>query len=299
MTKSAFIYLTRNPARTKRRILRFYRSLRAHAEHIDFQIVTYDAKASAGIRELSLSSGLSIPYVTYNAQSLYSLGYPNRPNGNPFTLTGPGYADLPVLLFWRDHRSYGSLWVIEDDVEYTGEFGLLVKEIEERNDGIGLACTHLRKLPPHWDHTHLFTSGSDMLPRDMVRRVCFLPFFCVSDEALTAIDAAYARGWTGYNEMTWAMILDFSGIRLRDIGGNGPYTTAEDRGTRYIDHSVDNFLKLGSFGTLHIRLFRGRERDILWHPVKTPRAFVKMRTKRAISVYQWYKRRLLDGAGTD
>lgn len=68
------------------------------------------------------------------------------------------------------------------------------------------------------------------------------------------------RGWAGYNEMSWPMILDFSGIPIRDIGGNGPYVAAEDRNRRYIDKSRDDFDKLGSFGTLNIRLFPGKRR---------------------------------------
>lgn len=298
MAEDVFIYLTRNPAATRRRIVRFYHSLKAQVQDIDFHIVTYDAKANADTKELSLFDRISMLHTTYNARSLYSLSYPNRPNKDFTTLTRLGYADLPVLLFWRDHRNYRNFWVMEDDVEYTGQLGLLVKQIMERNGGVGLACTHLRKLPLHWEYIDIFSSGSDTLPRDMVKRVCFLPFFCVSNEALSAIDSAYARGWTGYNEMTWPMILDFSGVRIRDIGGNGPYTASHDWGTRYIDRSADNFSKLGSFGTMHIRLFRGRERDVLWHPVKRPGAFVKMRTKRVISIYRWYKLRLTSGART-
>jgi hypothetical protein len=137
----------------------------------------------------------------------------------------------------------------------------------------------------------MFSTGLDTWPSTMQKRVCFLPFFCITRAALTTIHNAYIRGWGGYHEMTWATILDYANIPIRDIGGNGPYVTPEDRGRRYIDNSRDNFEKRGSFGTLNIRMLPGRHKNILWHPVKTPRNFFRMRIKRGISLYNWYKLR--------
>lgn len=131
----------------------------------------------------------------------------------------------------------------------------------------------------------------------MPRRVCFLPFFGVSAEALTAIDAAYRRGWNGHNEMTWAMILDHAGIPIRDIGGAGPYVAADDRNRCYLDLSPNDFSKYGSFGTMRIRLFPGRARNILWHPVKTPRNWVRMNRKRLKSIVGWYRRKAMAACG--
>jgi hypothetical protein len=96
------------------------------------------------------------------------------------------------------------------------------------------------------------------------------------------------RGWAGYNEMSWAMILDFAGIPIRDIGGNGPYVAPEDRDQHYIDRSPDDFRKLGSFGTLQIRLIPGRERDVLWHPIKTFPNWITMKRKRFLSIWAYY-----------
>ncbi len=177
---------------------------------------------------------------------------------------------------------------MEDDVEYTGHFGALIKDINENSSNAELACTHLRKLPDDWDYIYMFSSGADIIPESMPKRVCFLPFFYVTSTALSAIHSAYMRGWAGYNEMSWAVILDFNGIPIRDIGGNGPYVAPEDRDRYYIDRSPNNFDKRGSFGTLKIRLSPGRERDVLWHPVKTLPNWVTMRRKRFISVSKYY-----------
>src|SRR5205823_1120683 len=176
---------------------------------------------------------------------------------------------FPIILFWLDNESYQKFWVMEDDVEYTGDFGALISELDNTFSGPGLACTHIRNLPDNWDYEHMFSTGQDTWPSTMQKRVCFLPFFCITRAALSTIHKAYIRGWAGYHEMTWATILDFANIPIRDIGGNGPYVTPEDRGRRYIDDSRDNFEKRGSFGTLNIRMLPGRQKNILWHPVKT------------------------------
>ena len=287
-----FIYLSFKPRHTSKRIARVYSSLKRYIPDLDFHVVTFDAAADQGRRQQTFDN-IVVPHTIYNADSLGSLEYPHRPTKGNFSLTARGYVDLPVILFWLDNMKYRRFWVMEDDVEYTGDFGAFIKEIDETNSNIGLACTHLRKLPDDWNYTYMFSSGTDVLPPTMLKRVCFLPFFCITGAALSAIHSAYMRGWTGYNEMSWAIILDFAGIPIRDIGGNGPYVAPEDRNLRYIDKSNEDFQKLGSFGTLNIRLFPGRERNILWHPIKKPRAFIKAEAKRLISIFHWYRKKII------
>ena len=285
--RDAFIYLSYKPHDTSKRIARVYNSLRKHVPHLDFHVVTFDAAAEQGRREETFDN-IVLPHTIYNADSLGSLEYPNRPTKGNFSLTARGYVDLPIILFWLNNVDYSRFWVMEDDVEYTGDFGAFIKGIGKTNSNAGLACTHLRKLPDDWDYIYMFSSGTDILPPDMLKRVCFLPFFCITAAALSAIHSAYMRGWAGYNEMSWAMILDFAGIPIRDIGGNGPYVAPEDRDRHYIDRSPDDFRKLGSFGTLQIRLIPGRERNVLWHPIKTLPNWITMKRKRFLSIWAYY-----------
>jgi hypothetical protein len=292
--RDAFLYLSHNPFTTSDRIATFKRSINRFLPFMDFVIVTFDRLAEAQ-RRVFMVEGIAIPHIIYNVSSLAKLPYPTKvPRGHfgPDTFLHEGCADLPILLFWRENKLYDNIWVCEDDVEYTGELGDLIISIRASNTDAGLACTHVRQLPPDWDHTYLFSSGNDDVS-NLQKRVCFLPFFCITKAALAAIDDAYMRGWAGYNEMTWPIILDHAGIRIRDIGGNGPYVAPEDRSQRYIDNSPDGFSKLGSFGTLHIRLFPGREPNTLWHPVKTPRQWIWRNAKRLKSIYFWYKKKLI------
>lgn len=43
---------------------------------------------------------------------------------------------------------------------------------------------------------------------------------------------------------------------------------------------------------MKIRMFAGRHKDLLWHPVETPRAFLCQTHKRWLSIAHWYLARL-------
>lgn len=290
-SRNVFIYLSYKPQVTIRRIEKFYKSIKTALPFFDFCIVTFDRSRAAGISRFAIGN-VHVPHIIYNADSTGRLGYKNKIPGKNFHYNS--YADIAIMIFLLDHDVYDNIWVSEDDVEYTGDIGELIKSIGESNGDAGLACTHVRPLPEKWEFIDWFCAGDDDVSR-IPKRVCFLPFFCVTRPALAAIHAAYTRGWAGHHEMAWPMILDFAGFRIRDIGGNGPYVAPEDRNRRYIDNSPTSFAKHGSFGTMRIRLFPGREPNVLWHPVKTPRNWVRMNLKRAKSIYNWYKPRLTQG----
>lgn len=288
--RGAFIYLSYKPQATAPRIKRFYNSLKKTVPHLDFHIVTFDEAGEAGtqIKKFETSEAW---HTTYNNNSIMKLGYSSKGThgGENFK---DGNVDIPVILFWLDHPEYTFFWVVEDDIEYTGDFGSFIKSLGDSNGDTELACTHVRPLPDGWDHLHLFSCGDDVISPSFPLRVCFLPFFYVTSTALTTIDAAYRRGWKGHNEMTWAVILDVAGLRIRDIGGNGPYVAPEDRKRHYIDDSPHDFSKYGSFGTMKIRLSAGKKPDTLYHPVKTPKNFIKMKWSRIVSICHWYMNKL-------
>ena len=177
-------------------------------------------------------------------------------------------------------------WIIEDDVEYTGDFGELINSLNKSN--AHLLATHLRALPEGWDYTDRFVEGDRIGSMPPSRRVCFLPFFAISNRALKAIDSAYSRGWAGHHEMTWPAILDQLNLNIQDIGGCGPYVANEDRNRRYLDLSPTDYRKLGSFGTMQIRLWPGKQTNILWHPVKYFPDWLVMKRKRYLSLVGWF-----------
>lgn len=275
------LYLAREPRVTASRITRFISELHASCPGIPFQILSYNSESEEVKERLQFGEAAVLHYV-YNRNSPRRLGYPNKV-GKKFAFK-PGNADVVLLLYWRENASYERYWVIEDDVEYTGNFGTLIASL--RTMPADLLATHVRDLPEGWDYLHRFVIGEDLGPSPATRRVCFLPFYAISNTSLQVLDDAYRRGWAGHHEMTWPAILDRRGLSIMDIGGNGPYVAAERRQRHYIDLSPTDFEKRGSFG-VRARLRPGLEMNILWHPVKTFPDWLVMKLKRYQSILEW------------
>jgi hypothetical protein len=39
---------------------------------------------------------------------------------------------------------------------------------------------------------------------------------------------------------------------------------------------------------MNIRLFAGRRKDVLWHPIKPPKVWVRQNYKRVVSIAKWH-----------
>ena len=100
MHNSAFIYFSYKPAKTYRRILRFYQSLQNSVPDIDFHIVTYDGAGAAGSRSTRVGD-MELPRSVYNLASVRAMGYPAKVPRSSFHFKD--HCDIPILLFWRDH----------------------------------------------------------------------------------------------------------------------------------------------------------------------------------------------------
>jgi hypothetical protein len=210
-----------------------------------------------------------------------TLDYPCKGAARPFKLI-PGNSDLITLLFRKLQPQFRHYWFLEDDVEYTGDPTYLFDDLSERKGD--LLATHLAPGYDEWAYSAgRRTPGRD--PDDSW--LIFLPFYRVSAEALDIIDAYYHKGWTGHHENMWATILIDAGRTIIDIGGQGDYVAEADRNKHYYGHPHDRFDKNGSFGTLHIRLWPGRQKNVLWHPVKPFGAWLRQRRKRFVSQCKW------------
>jgi hypothetical protein len=199
-----------------------------------------------------------------------------------------------ALLARKAAPQYAQYWVIEDDVEYSGDPYELLASLDGRRGD--LLATHLAHGYDGWTYASMLRSpGGDVKPADTW--LIFLTFFRISAEALDTIDRYYRDGWSGHSENMWATILKHAGMEVVDFGGNGKYVADEDRNKRYYGLPNDGFQKNGSFGTMNIRLFAGRRKDVLWHPIKPPKVWVRQNYKRVVSIAKWHLGRFGGGAG--
>ena len=276
------LFQTTEPATVKKRLLRFREAFLRLGPGYEFATVTYSPKARTEVRKIVLDN-VSIDHYVFGEDSINTLGYPNKGAARPFKLI-PGNCDLIALMFRRAEPKYDQYWTVEDDVDYSGEIYNLLSDLNTR-DG-DLLATHLAHGYDDWAYSSMLRSPQgDIRPSDTW--LIFLTFFRVSGAALDTIDRYYRAGWSGHSENMWATILKHAGMRVVDFGGNGRYVADEDRNKHYFGLPDDEFQKNGSFGTMNIRMFAGRRKNVLWHPIKPPRVWIRQNGKRLISIAKW------------
>lgn len=279
------MFITTDAQTARKRISRFRAGFLDARPQNHFVVVTFDAAAKSR-QEKIIVDGVALDYFTFGVDAVDTLEYPNKGVARPFKLI-PGNSDLTTILFRKLCPEYEHYWFLEDDVEYTGNPAELFDDLCDRQSD--LLATHLAPGYDGWAYNSgRQTPGCD--PDDTW--LVFLPFYRVSARALDTIDAYYRRGWTGHHENMWATILIHAGLTVTDIGGQGDYVADADRNKHYHGHAYDRFEKNGSFGTLNIRLWPGRQKNVLWHPVKPFGAWARQRKKRFISQCKWVWGRL-------
>lgn len=279
---NVFLYFSRNPGENYRHLQKFHRAVAAN-DDFDFCVISFVPGCQEHVRALTLN-GIQVTQHIYSEDSLVRLSYPRKISRENFRLI-PGNADVPALLFWLDHTGYDRYWIVEDDVDYSGDIRELLQQVSMVQGD--LLATHLTKCFESWDYfSRFYTPSADIQLNDMW--LCFLPFTVVREKALRAIHESYMEGWDGHPEMLWATVLLNRGFSVTDIGGRGSYVAPENIDRFYSGLVGDtSFQKHGSFGTKTIRLRPGRTPNLLWHPVKTFGYWVQARRKRLLSMAHW------------
>ena len=277
------LFQTTDPAGVRKRLLRFRAAFLRLGPQCRFAAISYSPNARSEVRKVVLD-GVEIEHHVYGPDAIDTLGYPAKGAARPFKLI-PGNCDLPPLLFRRAQPQYAQYWVVEDDVEYSGDLHTLFSGLADREGD--LLAAHLARGDEAWTYASMLRApGIDIKPADSW--LVFLTFFRISGAALDLIDRYYRAGWSAHSENAWATILKHGGMTVVDIGGNGEFVADQDRDKRYHGLANDGFAKNGSFGTMNIRLRAGRRKDVLWHPIKPPRAWLRQTRKRWISIAKWY-----------
>ncbi|MET3352974.1 hypothetical protein V5F34_05585 [Xanthobacter autotrophicus] len=185
----------------------------------------------------------------------------------------PGYVDvLTVAAAWplpHDHT-----WVMEFDVDYTGDWRALFERFAA-NDA-DLLTTTLVPLAddPDWYFNETALAPAHVDPACRMRS--FNPLMRMSRRFMEAY-AAEVRdpGWQGHFEYLLPTVARHLGLKIEDMGGDGPFCPPERRGRLYSNTPLDPNLVPGTFVYRPWRpdYFAERPQDFpqgdwLIHPVK-------------------------------
>lgn len=178
-----------------------------------------------------------------------------------------------VHLAWLDfceaQPGFAAYWFIEYDVVYSGPWKDLFDAFRDLPHD--LLCTHLRPQghEPDWFWWPAIHAPGAALAEDLLLRG-FLPIARLSRRGVARLREAVDAGWSGFHEGLLPTLFHTSGLRIGDLGGDGPFVPAGFRNRFYTSVS-DPAGSLFNLGTMRFRppihfprIMPGR----LYHPVK-------------------------------
>lgn len=140
----------------------------------------------------------------------------------------PGCAHYPLIFFGRQFE-YLNYWVVEYDVNFTGDWGELFNHFSNIHDD--LLVSHLTRfhLDPTWQWW-----GSLHPPRRLSKAIfakqanlpkAFFPLYRISERALRAVDAAHRQKWRGHFEVLLPVVLEENDLAVGDFNEYGIFYT--------------------------------------------------------------------------
>ncbi len=210
----------------------------------------------------------------FSARDLKALPYPAKERA-----VRSYNVDLFVITFFLGAPAYDRYWVVEYDMRFSGSWATLLSAFAG-NDADLLATTVFRRADcPAWENFRgVSTPGLD--PSGWL--AAFLPFYRISHRALEALHAAYCAGWAGHCEVTIPSLVAARGWRVEDLGGDGPFTAAENRHRFYRNTPANDDRAPGTLVFRPVRSEPGDEPDMLWHPVKSAPGMITSRRARLL-----------------
>jgi hypothetical protein len=217
-----------------------------------------------------------VPHHFVTTDQILALPYPRKLaeqdwTGRRWEMWGGGHCDLIPLHFMRSHPGYDRYWVMEYDVAFTGHWRRFFDAFEASEADLLTACVRRRADDPHWVNWPSLQGPFPAEELEAHATAALLPLFRVSNALAREMDAAYAAGFGGHLEGTWSTLASLRGMRIEDIGGEGPFVAPGNLRRFYTaspSTAVQFYLAPGTFFAKPAMYRPGRRRDTLWHPVK-------------------------------
>lgn len=245
--------------------------------------VRYDIVVAGYCKTRDALRGIdTVPTRAYSLEDLCSLPYPGKTRPlDPDSFIGN--CDLVPMRFFQERPDYDRYWIIENDVRFTGSWSSLFEELGSCDADVLGTTVQMHAHNPDWAHWHTLRTGAEEIP--FHRRIkVYIPFGRLSRRLLELSDARCREGWSGHPEVLWPTIALEAGLRVEDIGGDGPLTPGARRGLYY--YNTPNHWSLFP-GTFVYRPCFADHPDLsgaetrfpgwLWHPVKPEAADANLR----------------------
>ena len=205
-----------------------------------------------------------VQMVSVRPHDLRALGY------TPIASTiVPGSCHFLPLRFFLGHQAYRHYWLIEYDVEFTGNWLTLLHDCDTHLQNYDLLACHVERFGiDNHDWTWWHRDNHCGYPTDDCIKA-FLPICRYSHSALAILDRYLKAGQAAHSEVMVPTCLHHHDLKIGDIGGNSPFAPNGYRDKYYIQGpGVNN-------GTMRWRPAFTKEETLnsglentLFHPVK-------------------------------
>ncbi|MDD6516736.1 MAG: DUF707 domain-containing protein [Prevotella sp.] len=194
---------------------------------------------------------LGVSVFTFFPSILYEMGY--QPLGDSLVY---GNCHFPALKFFKQHPNYDYYWVIEDDVQFTGDWRDFFDKTAEGSSDLLTTFVRNRAQDSAWGWWTTLDTGDVELPSEE-QMASFNPAYRLSKAAMKAIDEMLSSGWRGHNETVIPTIIRYCHLSISDMKAYSLYTTET-----YSDSPLQA---------------KPQRADMLYHPIKTKISGLQLR----------------------
>lgn len=175
--------------------------------------------------------------------------------------------ETALMAFWEAHPDYDYYWLVEHDVVFTGAWGDFFDHFTGSEADLLATNIFRRSSGYDWPPWKSLRSPYALTDEQQIR--AFYPLYRISVRALEALVEEYGRGWTGHYECTLATALNYRGLTIEDIGGDGEFVAPANRNRFYTSTPSNAYLSPGTFVFRPTMEKPGDRANTLWHPVKS------------------------------
>lgn len=183
------------------------------------------------------------PYIRVDATRSASL-LPNRfaqmqRLGRWYNTGFPDLAYMPALLS-EQLRPYEYVWLIENDVDYAGNWRDLFCSTAANHADLLSTYIYSRSLDSDWDHWSWFKTPPEVKFKHHTSS--FNPIVRFSKKMLSVyLKSVNDDLWQGHTEALWPTIARHNGLTICDLGGTGAFCPEPWRDKHYHNPSVDGW----------------------------------------------------------
>lgn len=184
-----------------------------------------------------------------------------------------GFVDLVMMAAMRRLAAYERVWFVEYDVDFSGDWGDFFAAMRGSEADLLGTTIYPRARTEGWFHWTWFDAPEDLPPEAQARG--FYPIVRLSQRFAKAYAEELDSAWFGHYEALYTSIALRRGLRVEDIGAEGPMTPPERRGLFYAN-TDDPGITVGTFrhkppvaSAYYPDDPQRAPKDFLWHPVKT------------------------------